>query len=384
MYFAQGQGHHGGGGSSGRTKAEQEAEDHRLAMQLQQEEERAAAGGGSASFVRQNPVTPPRRTSPPPAVVALEDADHMLALRLAGNVPQEYETTQPVATHRSTHHAPARSVPQHHHHAQQHASQAMHDVMPVVERKLSKEEQEAEDLRLAMELQELEEQGAGTTVSGRAAPTNHIIPYQNANGPNANQGTAQKLSLFSTVHRPEHSITNTPLVPSPAMSHKPPGSVAAGPSVQQPQPAPRRDFMDDLFASTSQGPSPSGATSVQNLPSAGNSPLPASTQPASKAKEVDFFSDAPSGQPTQPTFTSSAPAASTPAVWQQQQQPAQAAHQAPPTKAKDSSIDDIFGDAAPQRTSTTAAAQPKQPRPEADAAMQQQLDFFAAGKGNRW
>jgi len=359
------------------TKEQQEAEDMRLAMQLQEEEERAARAATNG------PANGTAHTSRPPAVAArpvaatpatsaqhaqrastTADDDYQMALRLAGDTPQDYSTAGRTA---ATTQQPPRRPP---------APAATATAVPA-ERKLTREEQEAEDHRLAMELQALEERGAGappgTAASAhvsqppRAAPqSSHpdVVAVSSAGAVpalhEASPSTGSRIDLFSTVHRPGDA--------SPAKAVSAPTAVA---------PPPKKDIMDDLFST----PAPTNAAAARQPPpaSAGAfdpfapTPAPAATsapraqpQQGGNANDFDFFAAAPSG----PQHGHQPP--------HQHQQPGASAK--PPTATTEHDLmDDLFS-AAPAGHGTQHQ---RPPGNGLGADGMSQLDNFAAGRGNR-
>ena len=361
------------------TREQQEAEDHRLAMQLQEEEERSAGNGSGAGSQarappmpvaqRKQPAAAPQRTAnPPPSSSA--DADYQMALRLAGDTPQAYPERGSGTGPRQT------SAPR--------APIQATSVTPPPERKLTREEQEAEDHRLAMELQQLEERSAGappgtaaaaSTVGRGAHASNHpdvvavssdaypapTAPALHEAHPSSGGGRPASNDLFSTVHRPGH-VGAASAQPAPAQA----------PAAAQSQP--KRDIMDDLFSTPApttaaaqkpaQPPQPQqgGAFDPFAAPAAPVAPQPA--QPQSKPNDFDFFGSPQGG----------APAATT--------QPASRAAPASTVTTEKDLMDDLFA-AAPAGGQQPPQQQPRPNQGGIGTDGMSHLDNFAAGRGNR-
>lgn len=373
------------------TPEQQEAEDFRLAQQMQEEEERAAAAEARrvqrqaaapppSAPSRPGPTTSTRRVEAPRSAPATstEDEDFKLALALAGDTPQDYDAvaTQPAATfvpperppHRTTSSttavAPTRSPP-----ARPVVQQPAAPYIVVPERQLTKEEQEAEDLRFAMEIQALEEAAAlreGRPIPPRQPPQR---AFEAASAPATTQpasttlGSSRSTDLFNAISLPP----NAPGVigRAPSATNPPPVSASSPP----PAPQVKRDLMDDLFA-----PSPPVAQ-VQQAAPAVQQPSAATTAP------FDFFG------PTTTAPNGSAPPAA--AVWSgtTNQAPPRAVQATPVAdpRAAPSIIDDLFAPAPtpsqppPTYQNVPQSSQRSQPPPAHQAGdMNSNLDFFAA------
>jgi hypothetical protein len=376
------------------TKEEQEREDHRMALQLQHEEEsRVMSASSFAHTPAPVPQQPVARRTPPSAPVShsrvssqAEDADLRLAMELAGDTPQDlYEHQQqqqqasgargPNSTRTPQRQASftMRDMPTQN---QRQTAAQVADVQLPPERKLSREEQEAEDMRLAMELQQLEERGAGvppgTANHMQQRPQQSAVPQAYRGAPpsqaQATNNSVQSIDLFSAVSRPGPGLVGA----APQSTVAPPQQQQQ--QQQQKQSTPKRDLMDDLFAPSSgnaqqQSPAAQQPQQQQQQQSAfAGTPAPAAATPAASrsADPVDFFSDAPAGRPP--------PQGASPASNMWGGAPAANARPAAPRDL----MDDLFASPAPQNN-----VQSQQPRAGPTADMTQNFELFAAGKGNR-